>query len=136
MGFTTIYRIPRAKLREIQPDLDSLDEFQCLELDGVGSGFWPMLATRLNLGSVTKGVPIAVDEEAGFAIFEWNPTIVKCFVRAVDPDMMEAAIYDLVLEEAIPGLDLSMTRKAVAKLTSFLSKSDLNRDALVEYAAS
>jgi hypothetical protein len=135
MEFTTIYRIPRAKLRGIQPDLDSLDEFQCLELDGVGRGFWPILASRLNLGSPAKGSPIVVDEEGGLALFEWSPAFVKSFVGSVDPDLMEAVVYDLVMEEAIPELDLSMTRKAVGKLMGFLSKSDLKRDALVEYAA-
>jgi hypothetical protein len=136
MGTTTIYRVPRANLRDIRPDPDSLDEFPCLELDGVGSGFWRLLAARLNLGSPAKRAPVAVDEGGGRAILEWSPAFVKSFVRRVDPDMMEAAVDGLVMEGATPGLDAPRTRKAVAKLMGFLSRSDLGRDALVEYVAS
>jgi hypothetical protein len=128
-----MYRIPRAKLRGIQPDLDYLDEFQCLELVEVDSGFWPILAARLKLGSPRK-VPLAVNQEGGLAVFEWSPAFIKAFVKRVDPDLNEAAIYDLVMEQAIPGLDLSMTRRAVGKLKGFLSKCDLTRHAVVEHA--
>jgi len=136
MGSTTIYRVPRANLRDMRPDLDALDEFPCLELDGVGSEFWRLLAARLNLGAPAKRAPVAVDEEGGRAILEWNPAFVKSFVRRVDPDMMEAAVDGLVMEGAIPGLEGAKTRKAVAKLIGFLSSTDLGRDAVVEYVAS
>jgi Arc/MetJ family transcription regulator len=115
--------------------LESLDEYPCLDLDGVGSDFWPILATRLNLGSPAKGAPLAVDAEGGLAIVEWSPAFIKRFVVGVDPDMIEAVVDDLVMEQVVPGLDLSRTRDAVGKLMGFLKRSDLNREALVEYAA-
>jgi hypothetical protein len=94
-----------------------------------------MLATRLDLGSPAKGAAVAVAQECGLALYQWSPTFVTSFVRRVDPDLLEAAVYDLVRADAIPGLDLSMTQKAVGKLKGFLSKTDVTRDALVECAA-
>jgi hypothetical protein len=94
-----------------------------------------MLATRLNLGSPAKGAAVAVAQEGGLALYEWNPTFVTSFVRRVDPDLLEAVVYDLVRAEATPGLDLSMTQRAVGKLKGFLSQTDVTRDALVECAA-
>src|SRR5688500_12111696 len=104
MEFTLLYRVPRTELQAVRPDLDFLDRFPCLDVAGVGSGYWSLLAMRLQLDAPAAGEPIALDEAGGVAVYEWSRAFVDGFPR-VDPDLIEAVVHGLGAETASLGLE-------------------------------
>ena len=134
MKLTTIYRIPRSKLKSIEPDTDYLERFPCFDFEGVDSGYWPILASKLNLGLHTEpGDPLFFDEAGGAALFEWSPEFVQRFCQT-DQASLATAIDDLDKANAYPGHDIDLVREGVEKLRRFLHETDCKLNALVEFA--
>lgn len=133
MMLTTLYRIPRASLLSIEPDQDYLEQFPLLEIEGVDSGYWPLLATELGLDDVVEGGdPLTIDETSGVAMVEWSPTFATQFCLAV-PETVAAAIESLDKRNCYPGHDVAIVSEAVEQLRQFLSETDGKREALVEF---
>lgn len=131
--YTLLFRVPQASLSTEAMELDVLEQYEKLDMDGVCSSYWPLLATQLALPGNAASTPIVYEEEDGLAIFEWSKEFIQAYC-SLDKQVLASAVNELERVQACPGVDCALAHDAAIELQEFLGNTLRSQFAVIEYA--
>jgi hypothetical protein len=123
---STIYRLPRPRLKRERHRLDWIDNYESMTVD-VGCCNW--LAEYYSAPTSNTNEIVAWDHDASICLFRWNVSFARTMISG-DPDVFDGMIGGDSATELVACFDTWMTQRQAWQLWAFF-RSSLRDDHMV-----
>ena len=125
---STIYRLPRSRLKREHECLDWIDDYESITVD---VDFCNWLAERYQAAPPTTNDLVARDHDARICLYRWNLS----FARAIchdDPDMYDGMVGGGSATEPVACFETWMTQRQAWHLWAFFRSAIRDDHVVVE----
>jgi hypothetical protein len=125
---STVYRLPRSRLKREHDRLDWIDDHESITVD---VDFCNWLAEHYNAPTPKTNEIVAKDHDASICLYRWNVSF-ACTMTSGDPDMFDGMIGGDSATELVACFETWMTQRQAWHLWAFFRSSIRDDNMVVE----
>ncbi len=126
---STIYRLPRSRLKREHQRLDWIDDYESMTVD---VDFCNWLAERYNAPPPKTNEIVAKDRDASICLYRWNMSFARA-MSGEDPDVFDGMIGGDSATEPVACFETWMSQRQACHLWEFLRSSIRDDNVVVEF---